>query len=46
MLRRPKPMCFGNMNMLLKCLGRPLRLDSKFRKNNFNAIMKITGKAA
>ncbi|GAB4821005.1 hypothetical protein N2152v2_008051 [Parachlorella kessleri] len=40
---RPAPMCLGNINMFLKCLGRPLQLDSKFRKNNFKAIMKITG---
>ncbi|GAB4819117.1 hypothetical protein N2152v2_006163 [Parachlorella kessleri] len=42
--KRPA-MCMGNVNMLLKCLGRPLRLENKFRKRNFNAILDVTGKA-
>jgi hypothetical protein len=39
-------MCMGNVNMLVKCLGKPLRLENKFRKRNFNAIMDVTGKPA
>lgn len=40
---REPAMCMGNINMLVKCMGKPLRMESKFRKRNFNAIMKVTG---
>lgn len=36
-------MCMGNVNMLVKCAGRLLRIDSKFRKRNLKAIMQVTG---
>jgi len=36
-------MCSGNLKMLMKCLGKPLRLDDHFKKRNFSAILDITG---
>ncbi len=36
-------MCLGNMNMLLRCLGKPLRLEDTLRRRNFNAIVSIAG---
>lgn len=38
-------MCMGNVNMLVRCLGKPLRIENKFRKRNFNAIVDVTGAA-
>lgn len=36
-------MCDGNLKMLMKCCGKPLRLDGHFKKRNFSAILDITG---
>ena len=36
-------MCLANANRLVKCFKKPLGLENKFRKRNFDAILSITG---
>lgn len=36
-------MCLANANRLVKCFKKPLGLENKFRKRNFNAIIEMTG---
>jgi hypothetical protein len=37
-------MCLANANRLVKCFKRPLGLENKFRKQNFDTILQMTGK--
>jgi len=36
-------MCLANANRLVRCFKRPFKLDHRFRKRNFDAIVDITG---
>ncbi|GAB4816306.1 hypothetical protein N2152v2_003352 [Parachlorella kessleri] len=35
--------CSGNVNLMAKCAGSCFRMEDKFRKRNFDAIVDITG---
>lgn len=39
-------MCLANANRLVRCLKKPLRLEARFRKRNFDAIVQMTGECA
>lgn len=41
--RRRPALCLANANRLVHCLKAPLKLEAKFRKRNFDAIVEITG---
>ncbi|KAL4447467.1 hypothetical protein ABPG75_004686, partial [Micractinium tetrahymenae] len=40
--KRPA-MCLANANRLVRCLKKPFRLEARFRKRNFDAIVQMTG---
>ncbi len=39
-------MCLANANRLVRCLKKPFRLEARFRKQNFDAIVQMTGEHA
>ena len=39
---RPPPMCMGNVNNLVKCMRRPLRLTRALRQRNLRSICEVT----
>jgi hypothetical protein len=36
-------MCLANANRLVKCFKKPFALESKFKKQNFDTIVEMTG---
>jgi hypothetical protein len=39
-------MCLANANRLVKCFKKPFALESKFKKQNFDTIVEMTGEHA